>query len=96
VAAGVGLATGPVFAGVIGSVRRQEYTVLGDAVNIASRLENLTRRSAEKVLMDEATYEEVKDVYPCRRAFKGRVRGRKTPLFIYGLSSGGASVKPTL
>jgi PAS domain S-box-containing protein len=87
VAAGLGIATGTVFAGVIGSVRRQEYTVLGDAVNIASRLEHLTRSAAEKVLMDEATYHEVKDIFPCRKAFSGRVRGRTGSILIYGLNA---------
>jgi PAS domain S-box-containing protein len=87
VTAGLGIATGTVFAGVIGSVRRQEYSVLGDAVNIASRLESLTRNSAEKVLMDEATYEEVKDAFPCRKAFAGRLRGRTGSTLIYGLNT---------
>jgi adenylate cyclase len=87
VAAGIGIATGTVFAGVIGSVRRQEYTVLGDAVNIASRLEKLTRNSAEKVLIDEATYNEAGKVFPCRKAFSGRVRGRAGSIRVYGLNS---------
>jgi adenylate cyclase len=65
-----------VFAGIIGSVRRQEYAVLGDAVNIASRLESLTRSSPAKVLMDEETYLAVKDVFPARQIFSGQVRGR--------------------
>ena len=87
VAAGIGIATGTVFAGVIGSVRRQDYTVLGDAVNIASRLEKLTRRAREKILMDEATYNEVKDVFPCRKAFAGLIRGRTGSSLVYGLNS---------
>jgi PAS domain S-box-containing protein len=87
VKAGLGLATGMVFAGVIGSVRRQEYTVLGDAVNIASRLEHLTKVSPAKVLMDEETYLEVKDSFPCRKIFAGRLRGRTGPLLIYGLDA---------
>jgi adenylate cyclase len=87
VKAGLGIATGVMFAGIIGSVRRQEYTVLGDAVNIASRLEHLTRRTPEKVLMDEATYNEVKDVFPCRKIFSGPVRGRSGSMLIYGLAA---------
>jgi PAS domain S-box-containing protein len=87
VQAGIGLATGTVFAGVIGSVRHQEYTVLGDAVNVASRLESLSRSSPEKVLMDEETYLAVKDTFPSRKVFSGRVRGRTGTLSIYGLSS---------
>jgi adenylate cyclase len=85
--AGLSLATGMVFTRVIGSVRRQEYTVLGDAVNIASRMERLTHNSAEKVLIDEATYNKVKDLFPCRKSFSGRLRGRTSSILIYGLNS---------
>jgi adenylate cyclase len=54
-ASGVGLASGVVLAGQIGSPQRLEFTVIGDTVNLASRLESLTRRLPSSVCIDTAT-----------------------------------------
>ena len=52
---GVGLASGQVVVGQIGSPRRMEFTVIGDTVNLAARLESVTRQVQEAVLFDAAT-----------------------------------------
>ncbi|MGL1892757.1 MAG: adenylate/guanylate cyclase domain-containing protein [Spirochaetaceae bacterium] len=83
--AGVGIATGIVFTGVIGSIHREEYAVLGDSVNIASRLESLTKKIVTSVLVDENTYKETLTDFKYINCYKGYIRGRKEPLKMYSL-----------
>jgi adenylate cyclase len=55
VAVGIGVNTGPVVAGTIGGGGRVEFTVIGDAVNTAARVEAVTRETGDDVLITEAT-----------------------------------------
>jgi PAS domain S-box-containing protein len=84
---GIGIATGTVFAGLIGSVHRQEYALLGDSVNIASRLESLTRKTEENILIDENTFLEAGETFACKRVYKAKVKGKQGELKIYGIQS---------
>lgn len=54
---GVGIATGKVFAGHVGSIHRMEFTLMGDIVNTASRLESLNKKTRTNVLIDSQTFE---------------------------------------
>jgi len=78
---GVGINYGVVTVGNIGTDKKMDYTIIGDMVNLASRMEGLTKKYQQPLLISESLHQKVHEEVPCRLidtvAVKGRAKGVK-------------------
>lgn len=82
---GIGINSGPMIVGNVGSSSRMDYTLIGDMVNLGARLEGTNKIYSTNIIISEYTYEGVKDHVVTRELDLIRVKGKEQPVTIYEL-----------
>jgi len=89
---GIGIATGKVFAGNIGSTRLMKYAVMGDPVNTAARIQDLTKEMPHQIIIDDNTYQNAHSAHDLAQTKftslpEQRLRGKTESVKIFGVGS---------
>ena len=90
----IGVNTGPMAAGYMGSDQKKQFTVMGDNVNLGSRLEGANKAFGTSVMISEFTYEIVQDKFEVRFLDKIRVPGKAKPVKVFELMAEKGGLSP--